>query len=106
MKTKSILIGVINIYILVCFFLISCLGERDYEFAVYNTTNYKINSFKIDNVAVSIEPNDTSERVTWCFGGTYLNFTEPLVGFCVASYSDSVSTFKNNIGEVAPQFLI
>lgn len=87
--------------ILISVILISCSMERDYEFKVYNKTNYKINSFKIEeDVEIAIEPNDSSEIITWHHDGTYFNFTEPLVALFIAEYSDSLNVFKNSIGQV------
>jgi hypothetical protein len=80
--------------------MISCIKEYDYEFIVYNKTNYKINSFKIDNIVIEIEPNDTSERITWYYEGSCFNFSEPLLGLYIAEYSDSLTEFKNSIGKV------
>jgi len=86
--------------ILVCIFMISCSKEHDYEFIVSNKTSYKINSFKIDNIEIAIEPNATSEMITWHFDGTNFNFTEPLLSLYITEYSDSLNVLKNNIGQL------
>ena len=69
-----------------------------------NETDYLINSFIIgsgdDKIEISIDPKGTSEIVTYEFGGTYFNFTEPLLAVAVKQYSDSIDTYDYNTGGV------
>lgn len=50
-------------------------------------------------IELSLEPNDSSEFVTYNFDGTIFNFAEPYIGLRVAEYSDSTGTYKNVIGQ-------
>lgn len=97
-------LSLILISFAIIFILISCSRKRDYEFVVNNKTAYKIISFSIgsgnEKVQVSLNPYTTSDIVTYHFGGTYFNFTEPLLGLGVDEYSDSINTYKNDIGRV------
>ncbi len=81
---------------------ISCSEKADYDFIITNETDYQINSFVIgsgdDRIVITIQPNDTSEIVTYEFDGTYFNFTEPLLTLMVKQYSDSIGTYDYNTG--------
>ncbi len=108
MKNKyihKISISIFRILILIPIVISSCSKARDYEFVVYNATDYKIDIFKIGSgkrkIEISVKPNDTSEVFVYEFDGTYFNFTEPLLGLHVYEYSDSINTYNNGIGQLA-----
>ena len=98
---KFIFIFLLFFYMIIC----SCSRKRDYKFIVYNKTDYNINSLIIgsgnDMIKFKVAAHDTSEIVVWHFGGTYFNFTEPLVSINVSEYADSIQTYKNINGSLA-----
>lgn len=84
---------------------ISCTTEIDYRFKVKNTTNYQLDKIvfgNMDGTIISVKPNMTSDLFIIKRQDNKLAkfFSEPLLGVTVLSYSDSVSTYENQIGEV------
>lgn len=108
---KSLINGLIRVnrianpkLIIILFVLIniSCSKKATYDFEVSNETDYFINTFVIgsgdDKVKISINPNETSEIVSYEFGGTYFNFAEPMMSLAVKQYSDSIEVYDYNTG--------
>jgi len=87
------------------FVFFSCSRKHDYRFNIYNKTNYKIITFELGEgkelTKITIAPNSSEEDVIYHFGGTYINFSEPLVGLIVYEYADSSKQYSNSFGRVA-----
>jgi hypothetical protein len=84
--------------------LISCTNDIRHQFIIENKTQYVINKILIggtDTLIFSIRPNGTSEPFVVTRRDNMVSlFSEPLLAITVQSYSDSIATYENNIGEV------
>jgi hypothetical protein len=72
---------------------------------VKNATDYQLDKIvfgNMDGTIISVKPNMTSDLFIIKRQNNDLAkfFSEPLLGVTVLSYSDSISTYENQIGEV------
>lgn len=89
---------------LALFILSACSKETGYVFTIENTTDYTINRINVGGTkqsTFSIPPNEISEPFVAIRISNFATFfSEPLMTITVLEYSDSISSYQNNIGEV------
>ncbi len=84
--------------------LISCSKEIDYKFQVKNQTKYTLNEVSFgwcnDGGIISVGPYNSTDIFTRTYkvNGLNLMFGPGSLCITVETYSDTISTFKNNSG--------
>jgi len=100
MKNKNYL------FILLPWILISCNTETDYKFQVKNTTPYNLDKIQLNGrngIIINVGPYGISDPFVITRKNSpeiFFIFSEPQMVITVIEFSDSVSKYVNNIGEV------
>jgi hypothetical protein len=81
-------------------FAISCKQKDTYDFQIVNETDFHIDEFEFDDEIFEINPYDQSPVFTRTLLYNCVCISEPLVEIRIKTFSDSVNTFENSIGNV------